>query len=195
MEPSDHRLTKLPLRELLDRLAAATPAPGGGSAAAVSCAVAAALAEMAAALSPLPEAPADRARAAELRERALELAEEDLVSYPPVLEALRRPKDDPERDGAVRAALSEASEVPMEVSRVASEVATLAARLTEGAGRHLAGDAATATALAEAACAAAAVLLELNLKGLADDRPGQAAQCVHVAEVARRQALAKAHES
>lgn len=195
MEPSDHRLTELPLRELLERLAAATPAPGGGSAAAITCAVAAALAEMAAALSPLPEAAADRARAAVLRERALELAEEDLVSYPPVLEALRRPRDDPERPAAVRAALSAASEVPMGVTRAAGEVAELAGRLTEGAGRHLTGDAATATALAEAACAAAAVLLELNLKGFADERPGQAAQCVHVAQLARRQALAKAHES
>jgi formiminotetrahydrofolate cyclodeaminase len=195
MEPPHDRLTALPLRELLARLAAETPAPGGGSAAAVACAVAAALAEMCAAFSRLPDAPAVRARAGELRERALELAERDLTSYPPVLEALRRPADDPERPAAVRAALSAASEVPMETSRVAAEVATLAAGLTKGAGIHLVGDATTATVVAESACAAAAVLLELNLKGFEDDRPGQAAQCVHDAGVAREQALSKAHES
>lgn len=194
MEPSDDRLTELPLRELLERLAAGTPAPGGGSAAAVTCAVAAALAEMAAALSQAPGAPADRARAAELRERALELAERDLASYPPVLQALRRPAEDPDRPAAVRAALSAASAVPMEMTRVSGEVAALAARITDGSGRHLVGDATTATVLAEAACAAAAVLLELNLRGFEDDRPGQAAQCVHDADLARRQALSKAHE-
>jgi methenyltetrahydrofolate cyclohydrolase len=194
MEPPDDRLTELPLRELLERLAAGTPAPGGGSAAAVTCAVAAALAEMAAALSGSPDAPADRARAGELRARALELAERDLASYPPVLHALRRPADDPERPAAVRAALSQASEVPMGMTRVAGEVAALSSRVTQAAGRHLVGDAATATVLAEAACAAAALLLDLNLRGLADDRPGQAAQCVRDADIARQQALSKANE-
>jgi formiminotetrahydrofolate cyclodeaminase len=194
MEPPDDRLTELPLRELLERLAAGTPAPGGGSAAAVTCAVAAALAEMAATLSGLPDAPGDRARAAELRAQALELAERDLASYPPVLHALRRPATDPERGAAVRAALSQASEVPMELTRVAGEVAALSARVTQAAGRHLVGDAATATLLAEAACAAAGVLLDLNLAGLEDDRPGHAAQCVHDAGIARQQALSKARE-
>ena len=59
MEPLDDRLTELPLRELLERLAAGTPAPGGGSAAAITCAVAAALAEMASALSHAPTAASD----------------------------------------------------------------------------------------------------------------------------------------
>jgi methenyltetrahydrofolate cyclohydrolase len=194
MEPPDDRLTELPLRELLERLAAETPAPGGGSAAALACAVAAALAEMCAAFSSLPDAAAYRARAAELREQALELAERDLTSYPPVLEALRRPADDPERPTAVRAALSAASEVPMETARVSAEVATLAAGLTKGAGIHLVGDATTATVVAESACAAAGVLLDLNLLGFDDDRPGQAAECVHGAHIARQQALAKVHE-
>ncbi|MGZ4166008.1 MAG: cyclodeaminase/cyclohydrolase family protein [Solirubrobacteraceae bacterium] len=195
MESPDDRLTELPLRELLEQLAAGTPTPGGGSAAAVSCAVAAALAEMAAALSHSPTAASDRARAAELRERALELAERDLESYPPVLQALRRPAGDPERPAAVRRALSEASAAPMEMTRISGEVAALAARVTQGADRHLVGDAATSTLLAEAACAAAALLLELNLKGFEDERPRHAAQCVRDADIARQQALSKAHES
>ena len=195
MEPPDDRLTELPLRELLERLAAGTPTPGGGSAAAVTCAVAAALAEMAAVLSHSPGAGADRARAAELREHALELAERDLASYPPVLQALRRPADDPDRPAAVRAARSAASAAPMEMTRVAGELAVLAARVTQAADRHLVGDAATATTLAEAACASAALLLELNVSGFEDDRPGNAAQCVREAESARQAALSKAHES
>ena len=195
MEPSDDRLTELPLRELLERLAAGTPAPGGGTAAAVTCAVAAALAEMAAALSHSPTAAADRDRAGELRERAVDLAQADLDSYPPVLEALRRSADDPERGAAVAAALSQASEVPFEVVRIGGEVAALGGRLTEAAGRQLVGDAATATVLAEAACAAAAVLVELNLNAFEDERPRQARQCVRDADIARTQALSKAHES
>ncbi|MFL5863341.1 MAG: cyclodeaminase/cyclohydrolase family protein [Solirubrobacteraceae bacterium] len=194
MERLDDRLTELPLRELLERLAAGTPAPGGGSAAAITCAVAAALAEMASALSSSPTAASDRRHAGELRERALELAELDLESYAPVLHALRRPAEDPERPAAVAAALSQASVAPMEVARVAGEVAALAARVTQEAGRHLLGDAATATVLAEAACAAAALLVEINLARFEDERPGQAAQCVRDASTARRRAYAKAHE-
>ena len=67
------------LAELLAEIAAATPAPGGGSTAAVACALAAALVEMSA--GPPHE------RAAALRARALELADEDLSSFGPVLDA------------------------------------------------------------------------------------------------------------
>jgi methenyltetrahydrofolate cyclohydrolase len=181
--------------ELLERLAARTPAPGGGSAAALACSLAAALVEMAAAFDQTGAAGDAGARATELRELALGLAERDLESYAPVLEALALAAEDPRRPVAVAAALGQATDVPLRVARAGAEVCSLAARVTASAGRHAVGDAVTAAVLSQAACRAAAMLVELNLKGTADERPGQAAQCVHEADVACQQALLKAHES
>jgi formiminotetrahydrofolate cyclodeaminase len=179
--------------EVLDRLAARTPAPGGGSAAALACATAAALVEMAASFA--DGATEAAARAGTLRARALELAEADQDSYPPVLAAARLAADDPARPAALAAALSGAAEIPLEVARIGAELAALAAALAGDGSRYLAGDAVTAALLAEAACGAAAALVEINLSDAGDSRPDQAAQLVADATAAREQALSKVHES
>jgi methenyltetrahydrofolate cyclohydrolase len=135
------------------------------------------------------------ARAGWLCRRALELADLDLASYLPVLQALRRPAEDPARPGELADALSGAVEVPLELSRISAEVSGLAAELADVGSRHLVGDAAAAAVLAQAACQAAAVLVQINLSAATDERPAEAAQWCENADVARRQALAKAHES
>jgi methenyltetrahydrofolate cyclohydrolase len=154
-------LAERTLAALLADIAAATPAPGGGSTAAVACALAAALVEMSA--GPPHE------RAAALQARALELADEDLGSYARVLEAERLPADDATRPERVRAALSAASDTPLAIAAVGCEVAELAAEITHGARVHVEGDAATAAFLAEAATRAATRLVELNLADVPDD--------------------------
>lgn len=185
----------MPLGDLLGRLAASTPAPGGGTAAGLGCALAAALVEMAAGFAAPAGGPDAARRAARLRERALELAERDQESYAPVLDALALPSDSPGRTEALAAALAGAAVVPCEIVGVSAELAGLAAAVAEGAGRHAVGDAAVAAVLAEAACRAGAVLVEINLRGAPDERPTRAAQCVAQASDACRRALAKAHES
>ncbi|HET8587785.1 MAG TPA: cyclodeaminase/cyclohydrolase family protein, partial [Candidatus Limnocylindria bacterium] len=112
---------------MLDAISARTPAPGGGSTAATAAALAAALVEMAANFADGHEDAF--ARAGELRTRALQLAEIELHAFEPVLEALRLPRDDPERAGRVSAAQTEASKSPLEVARVGADVAELAAEL------------------------------------------------------------------
>ena len=134
-------------------------------------------------------------RAAQLRQRAVELADLDLASYRPVLDARRRGTDDPARPDALAAALSAASEVPLEVARVSAEVSALAAGLADTGSRFLIGDATTAAVLAHAACQSATALVQINLKGATDERPTQAAQWCADADVARQRALSKVHES
>ena len=147
------------LADLLDAVAAPTPAPGGGSCAGIVCALAAALVEMAAGIG--DGAGAGSARA--LRARALELAERELTSYAPVLEARRLPADDPARPARIAAALEEASAVPLEVQAVAAEVAELARRVE--AAVDVRADAETGRLLAEAAGASAALLVATNRRG------------------------------
>ena len=148
------------LADLLDAVAAPTPAPGGGSSAGIVCALAAALVEMAAAIGDAGGADAARA----LRGRALELAEQELTSYAPVLEARRLPADDPARRERIAAALERASAVPREIAAVADEVVVLARRVGTEVSAAVRGDAETGRLLAEAAGAAAALLVETNLR-------------------------------
>jgi formiminotetrahydrofolate cyclodeaminase len=155
-----------PFADLLAALAHRTPAPGGGSAAAWGGALAAALLEMAALYADQTEV---AARAASLRAELLALGERELESYAPVLAALRLGTEDSERPTALAAALSEACEAPLAIARAAAEVAELASVVAGEGPPALNGDAIAGVVLAEAACQAAARLVDINLAGDRDD--------------------------
>jgi|SRR5215218_3358182 len=140
------------VESFLDAVAEETPAPGGGTSAGVAAALAAALVEMAALIADSSDA---AARAAELRGRALMLAEEELTSYAPVLDA---------RTVADRAtALDAASEPPAQIAELAADVAELGVEVAGSASEAVRGDALTGVTLAEAAAAAAARLVAINV--------------------------------
>jgi formiminotetrahydrofolate cyclodeaminase len=190
--------------QLLEQVAAESPSPGGGSSCALACALAAGLTEMAAAFTLARDEYAEhharmaelRARAGELRARALELAEEELHAYKGVLEVLRRPADEAGRAERLDAALAQAAESPLAVARAAAEVAALASEAARTGNRHLRGDAVAGALLAEAACAAAARLADLNLAGRPDDpRRAEAAELPARAMEARLAALAATHSA
>lgn len=157
---------EMPLGEFLESVAAAEPAPGGGSLSAMAVALAAGLAAMAARFSTdhLPEATDLAERADELRRHVAPLARADAEAYGKVLDAQR---------GSERsAALSEAADVPLAVAEVGEEVAWIASRLAEHGNPNLKGDATTAALLAGAATRAAATLARINLSaaGIEDGR-------------------------
>ena len=145
-------LSKEPLEAFLADVAAGTPAPGGGSSAAVAAGLAAALVEMAARL-----AASDRAveQAGGLRARALRLADDEMTSYAPVLEA----RDEHERE----LALAAASEPPTHIAEAAAEVAELGMEVAASSSPSVRGDALTGVVLAEAAASAAFRLVEINV--------------------------------
>jgi methenyltetrahydrofolate cyclohydrolase len=161
---------------LLEHLAAGTPSPGGGAAAGLAGATAAALTEMAAAFALAradrqdPSVLALHDRAGVLRAQLLGFADADTRAYQPVLDALSLRDDDERRAAALQAALSAAAEVPLDIATAAAEVAELAATIMRAPGnRLLLGDASTALDIAEATVSAAATLVELNLDGTPDD--------------------------
>jgi methenyltetrahydrofolate cyclohydrolase len=145
-------LHKQPLESFLAAVAEGTPAPGGGSSAAVGAALAAALVEMAARIAPAGEA---AGRAGSLRARALRLAHDELTSYAPVLEA----RTEEERE----LALAAASEPPAHVAETAAEIAELGVQVAGSASPAVRGDALTGVVFAEAAASAAARLVEINV--------------------------------
>ena len=179
----------LPLGEFLDRVASDSPAPGGGSVAAIAVALAAGLAGMAARLSTgqLSDAPelADQADAS--RRRVAPLARADAESYGRVLDAYRDPED---RTARVRDALSGAADVPLAVAEAGSEVAAIASRLAEEGNPNLKGDAMAAVLLASAGVRAAAKLVQINLSSanVGDDRLNRANSLVDMTAATVRRA-------
>src|SRR5579864_2990735 len=125
--------------DFLDELAARTPTPGGGGAAAVTGAMAAGLVAMAARFSvtQLPGALDLAEQADELRYQVTQLVDMDARAYAAVLDARRRSG---ERSGDLREALRGAAAVPLEIAAIGARVAQLAARVASAGNPNLRGD-------------------------------------------------------
>lgn len=161
--------------EYLEALAGTQAMPGGGSAAGVVGALAAATAEMMASLTrdqsdALLEA---KAKLAELRERALQCAQEDEKSYGGYLEALGLPKSTEEEKAARRARLNETMEasarVPLALAVVGVEIVdTLESVILDG-NKTVLGDAEAAIVLATATVDVCEINVRANLKFIKDE--------------------------
>lgn len=192
-------LADRPLRELLDDVAAPTPSPGGGSSAAVACALAAGLLEMTVGVTRRREGDGGEtprwaqlaARATALRARAAALAEQELTAYAPVLEALRLPAEDADRAARIDAALSAAADSLLAIAAASAEVAELALEAMRDGTVHLQGDARAGVLLADGACQAAAGLAAINLSRRPQDaRHAELGALTARAAQARAEALA-----
>jgi len=168
----------MPLDGVLAAFADAGPAPGGGSAAVIAVALAAALCTMTARLSPdLAGADAMAAETQSIRDDLAPLCDEDPRTYLRVIAAHRSPPtpDPAARTNRITAALSEAAAMPMAVIEAGARLARLAAQLAEEGNPNLRGDAVAAAVLAGAGVEAAAALVRINLAGRpGDDRLVQA---------------------
>jgi len=169
------------LRTYLDDAASKKPAPGGGSVSALAAALAASMGEMVANFTAGRKkyaAVEERVRAAlseltECRAGLLDLMDADVEAYGAVSAAYSMPAETDEqkaaRKAATDAALRGAMQVPLRIMRRCAQVAA-AARTLAGVGNpNLITDAGVSAILAEAACAAARLNVEVNLKFLADD--------------------------
>jgi formiminotetrahydrofolate cyclodeaminase len=155
-----------PVRGFLDQLAARTPTPGGGGAAAVTGAMAAGLVAMAARFSEgrLPGAGDLADQADELRLRVAQLADVDARAYAAVLQAFRLPREDGQREARRREALRGAALVPLEIAEIGARVARLAVQVAEAGNPNLRGDAVTGAVLAAASARSAACLVDINVE-------------------------------
>ena len=161
------------LSAYLDEVAAGTPAPGGGSVAAVVGALAAALGEMVANLTLGREkyAAADatlrpaRDRLTALRASLLEGAAADEAAYQTYQDAARLPRtsesEKTARTAAMQRALIAATDVPLGVIRSVREVAEILATVAREGNPHVRSDAALGALLAETALRGAL----LNVRG------------------------------
>lgn len=178
-------LATLSVREFVERLASKTPVPGGGSVSALALAHAAAVAGMVVEYSlgkraleahqtALEEA---RRSLAGLRERGLALMRLDAERYAVLNDAMRLPKDDPDRAERLREAALGATEPPLEVIDAARQTLEVVVALVAKTSPILRSDLGVAGALALAAADGGAWSVQANLPMLGADRPACERRC------------------
>jgi len=170
------------LEQYLADAASDKPAPGGGSVAALAGALAACMGEMASNFTVGRKRFKDvQAEAKECLETLsscrlalLGLVDADVEAYQAVGQAYAMPRKSREeisaRARAIQAALREAMQPPMRVMRCCALVGQTAARLVKIANPNLLTDVGVCAILAEAACAAARINVEVNLKYIEEER-------------------------
>lgn len=172
-------LPELTIRDYLDRLADRVPAPGGGAAAALHAAQAAALLGMVARYTSGPRyAAADslvrrvQAESDQLREQCCELIAADAAAFGSVAEAYSLPRQTDEqkaaRAAAIAATLVTAAGPPAEVVKAAGRLLELTEDLRPVANHSVLSDVAAAAEAIRAAAATARVNVEVNLTGITD---------------------------
>ena len=174
------KLSELTVSAFGAAVASASPAPGGGSAAALAGSVAAGLVAMVCRLSlgrdDIAATDGELDDALEQSERVgarlLELVDEDTAAFDAVMDAVRMPKSaEPERarrgEALTRATLAAAA-VPLETLAAARQTLQLAARLAGRANPAAVSDLGVAVHLARAGAEGALLNVEINLSALPD---------------------------
>ena len=157
-------------------LASAAPTPGGGGAAALAGALAAALGNMVGSLTVGKKKYADvedrmvelNAEAAALRDDLLRQIDEDAAAFEPLSKAYGIPKDEPGRDEELERCLHMAAEPPMNILRLSCETVPLIEEYAEKGSRLMLSDAGCAAAMADAAIRAAALNVSVNTRLMKD---------------------------
>lgn len=161
----------------LDAVAAGTPAPGGGSVAALAGALASALAGMVARLSMGKKKYADIAeemqQAADtvdkLRLSLTSAIAEDSAAFEKVMDSYRMDKSDPGRAGAIQAAMTHAAEVPLETVKRSLQTMEQLKIVAALGNVNAATDAAVGAQMALSAVEGAALNVLINLQDLKDE--------------------------
>jgi methenyltetrahydrofolate cyclohydrolase len=174
------KLINMTTEELLAELASDSPAPGGGSVAALSGAVAASLCEMAAGLTLGREKYRDtwavieeaRAEARRLGGALRRLIDEDAEAYSQVVAARRLPKsDDAEkaaRAAATQAAVARAARVPLETLQALVALSAVSLLVAQKGNPGCITDTGTAGEMIAAGARAASWNVRVNLPDMQD---------------------------
>jgi formiminotetrahydrofolate cyclodeaminase len=161
------------IKKYLDDLAAKSPVPGGGSAAALSAAIGVSLISMVANytagnqkyLDFSERASVILAHARTARARLEELVDEDVEAYGRLSKALKENGND---KNVMERAYKEAITPPFEVCRISAECMSLCDELAEHGNKNLITDTAIAVILLEGAFFSAKYNVYINLKDVSD---------------------------
>lgn len=166
------------ITSFLDKLASKEPAPGGGGAAALAGAIGIALGNMTGSLTvgkkKYAEVEGDiielNKRAQSLRKQLYELIEADALAFMPVAKAYGIPKDDPDRNEIMEAALNGAVRVPIEIMKKSCEALEIIKEYAEKGSVLALSDAGCAASMCKSALESAALNVYINTKAMKDKK-------------------------
>jgi len=171
--------------DFLDQLASATPAPGGGCAAAYAGAMGAGLVSMMAGLTigkkkyagVEEQAKFILSESEKLRAELTAAVAEDAAAFEAVMAAFKLPKDsstqEKMRAAEIEKATLAAAKVPLKVAKKAVRVIELAAEVAGIGNLNAISDGASGAALARAALASAGYNVRININSLTDKAAGE----------------------
>ncbi|MEY2819780.1 MAG: hypothetical protein RL275_3243 [Chloroflexota bacterium] len=169
----------------IEELAAPTPTPGGGSAAAYSGAMGAALVAMVAGVTigkkkyaeVEAEMQAIRVVAENLRKELTQAVDDDAASFEVLMAKFKMPKDTDEQRAAREAAITQATlnaaHIPLHVSEHAVKVMELALKCAKSGLQSAISDAMSGFAMAKASLTAAGYNVRININSLDDKSIGE----------------------
>ena len=173
-------LTRKTIRAFLDELASSSPAPGGGSVAALAGALGTALTSMVCNLTIGKKKYADveedlkkvLVQAEELRGIFTDLINRDTEAFTKVMEAYSLPKETDPQKALRRAAITEATKeavlVPLEVMKHCIDALALAQEVATKGNVNSVSDAGVSALMIHAGCESAALNVRINLNALDD---------------------------
>lgn len=170
-----------PLRHFMDKLASKSPEPGGGSVAALTGALGAALVSMVSNLTLGKEKYKDvqpqieqlLKESEKLRQDMQDLIQKDTEAYGALSAVYKMPKATDEekaaRSAKMQEALKTACQVPFEIGERALDVAKLASRAADIGNVGAVSDAGVAVLLAQACAQSAALNVRINVNSIKDE--------------------------
>ena len=181
---SDSRksLLKMNLREFCNETLSDSPAPGGGSVAALMGALGASLGGMVANLSAGKRGWDDKikyfsdwaVKAQQLKDELLALVDEDTAAFNKVMDAFGLPKESAEdksaRSAAIEQATKYAAEIPLKVMEMASRSYELLSEMAEKGNPASISDVGVGALATRACIGGAALNVRINLAGLKDEK-------------------------
>lgn len=173
------------VRGFIDELASNSPAPGGGSVAALCGSLGSALGSMVfnltvgkkayLALGDEERASVDKGLvdANELKDRFLQLMNEDTLAFNKLMEAFKMPKETDEdkaiRSEKIQIAYKGATEIPLEVARRSYDIYEIIEIAVDHGNKNAISDAGVAALLTQAAIEGAIMNVKINLGSIKDE--------------------------
>jgi glutamate formiminotransferase / formiminotetrahydrofolate cyclodeaminase len=179
---SKKSLLKMNLRQFCNETLSDSPAPGGGSVAALMGALGVSLGGMVANLSAGKRGWDDKldyfsdwaVKAQQLKDELLVLVDEDTAAFNKVMDAFALPKDSPEekeaRAAAIQLATKGAAQVPLKVMDTASKSYQLLSEMAEKGNPASVSDVGVGLLAVRACIEGAAMNVRINLAGLKDEK-------------------------
>jgi glutamate formiminotransferase / formiminotetrahydrofolate cyclodeaminase len=181
-DASKKSLVKMSVREFCNETLSDSPAPGGGSVAALMGALGASLGGMVANLSAGKRGWDDKldyfsdwaVKAQQLKDELLSLVDEDTAAFNRVMDAFALPKESTEektaRDSAIEVATKHAAEVPLRVMQTAFESYELLSEMADKGNPASVSDAGVGALATRACIDGAALNVRINLGQMKDEK-------------------------